>query len=507
MSNLLEVRGVGKTFGRVVALEPMDLSLRQGEVLGLVGQNGSGKSTLLKIMAGLVQPEQGTMLLRDTPVRLRSQAEATLHGIGMVHQEQSLIPNLTVAENIFLDKPNAAKRFGFYRWCQLYEAAAHQLRKIQVDIDPRVTVDTLRFAERQQVELAKVLAIEDLVDHPPIILFDEPTSVLTPGEIALLFRQIDRLRQTAAIVFVSHRLDEILAISDRAVVMTDGRKVAEHPIADIDRESLYRLMVGRQRATRPARVAGAVTTAATGLARLEIDTLSSGNHVHDITLRLESGEILGMLGVQSSGAEELCRAIFGAEDEVSGTIRLNGKAIDAASPASAVRQGVGYLPANRHLEGFLKGRTLVENMVLTSGLDYGHGGILINRRAERAAATTWIDRLHVKTRSSNARIDDLSGGNQQKVVLGKWLMSRHLKVLLLDHPTRGLDPGARDELFEAIRTEAAKGLAVIFVADTIGEVLDFSDRILVMRDGAISAQYDLTRGDVPREEDLVRAMV
>jgi ribose transport system ATP-binding protein len=192
---------------------------------------------------------------------------------------------------------------------------------------------------------------------------------------------------------------------------------------------------------------------------------------------------------------------------MTGVIRLNGRETDVASPASAVRQGIGYLPANRHLEGLLKGRTLVENMVLTSGLDYGHGGIVINRAAERKAATTWIERLKVKTRSSDARIDELSGGNQQKVVLGKWLMSRRLQLLLLDHPTRGLDPGARDDLFDAVRDEVAKGLAVIFVADTIGEVLDFSDRIVVMRDGAISAQYDLNRGDAPSEEDLVRAMV
>jgi len=507
MTNLLEVRSVGKTFGRVVALEPIDLSLRQGEVLGLVGQNGSGKSTLLKIMAGLVQPGKGEMLLRDKLVRLNSPAEATMHGIGMVHQEQSLVPNLTVAENIFLDKPNAAKRHGLYRWRRLFEAAERQLKKIEVDIDPRAIVEDLRFAERQQVELAKVLAIEDLVDHPPIILFDEPTSVLTQGEIVQLFRQIDRLRQTAAIVFVSHRLDEILSICDRAVVMTDGRKVAEHPTADIDRDSLYRLMVGRQRATHGPRVSVSGSPASTEKPRLEVENLSSANHVRGVGLSVAPGEILGMLGVQSSGAEELCRAIFGAEDEMTGVIRLNGRETDVASPASAVRQGIGYLPANRHLEGLLKGRTLVENMVLTSGLDYGHGGIVINRAAERKAATTWIERLKVKTRSSDARIDELSGGNQQKVVLGKWLMSRRLQLLLLDHPTRGLDPGARDDLFDAVRDEVAKGLAVIFVADTIGEVLDFSDRIVVMRDGAISAQYDLNRGDAPSEEDLVRAMV
>ncbi|MCB8877136.1 sugar ABC transporter ATP-binding protein [Acidisoma silvae] len=506
MTQLLETRGVGKTFGRVTALEQMDLVLSQGEVLGLVGQNGSGKSTLLKIIGGLVQPSSGEMLLHGKPVRLRSQSDATMHGIGMVHQEQSLVPNLTVAENIFLDKPNAAKAHGLYRWNRLFDAAAAQLRKIEIDIDPRATVEDLRFAQRQQVELAKVLAVEDLVSHPPIILFDEPTSVLTPDEIRLLFRQIERLRQTAAIVFVSHRLDEILHISDRAVVMTDGCKVADEPVTALDRESLYRLMVGRQRTIRAPRAVE--TRPAESLTpRLDVTGLSTGRQVRPATLAVAPGEILGLLGVQSSGAEEFCRALFGAEDDVHGTIRLNGKQISVTSPAAAVQAGIGYLPANRHVEGMLKGRTLVENMALTFGLDYGHRGMIVNRRAERRVASEWITRLRVKTRSADARIDDLSGGNQQKVVLGKWLLSRRLQLLLLDHPTRGLDPGARDDLFAVIRSEAAKGLSVIFIADTIGEVLDLSDRVIVMRDGAMSAEYNLNRGDAPSEEDLVRAMV
>jgi ribose transport system ATP-binding protein len=504
MIPLLQARGVCKSFGRVVALEPIDLELRQGEVLGLVGQNGSGKSTLLKIMAGLVQPDSGDLWLRDKPIRLSGQLSATLNGIGMVHQEQSLVPNLTVAENIFLDKPNPAKRRGLYRWRQLYEDAARQLAKIEVSIDPRAIVEDLRFSQRQQVELAKVLAIEELVDHPPVILFDEPTSVLTQAEITLLFRQINRLREKAAIVFVSHRLDEILSICDRTVVMTDGRKVADHPTTDIDREGLYSLMVGRQRASSAISHAAAAAAAAP---RLEVEGLSAGRHLTKVSLQVAKGEIVGLLGVQSSGAEELCRAVFGAEDDTSGIIRLNGASISATFPAQAIRNGIGYLPANRHMEGMLKGRSLAENMVLTYGLDYGRGGIIIDRSAEDAAAGSWLRRLKVKARGLQARIDELSGGNQQKVVLAKWLMSNRLQLLLLDHPTRGLDPGARDDLFDVIRGEVAKGLSVIFVADTIGEVLDLSDRILIMRDGSISAQYDLRGGGRPSEEDLVKSMV
>lgn len=505
MTSVLVVSGVCKSFGRVAALEPLDLELREGEVLGLVGQNGSGKSTLLKIMAGLVQPDRGSLRLRGRPIQLSGQLSATLNGIGMVHQEQSLVPNLSVAENIFLDKPNAAKRGGLYRWGQLNEAAARQLAKIDVAIPPGTIVEDLRFSERQQVELAKVLAIEELVDHPPVILFDEPTSVLTQAEIALLFRQINRLREKAAIVFVSHRLDEILSLCDRTVVMTDGRKVADCPTADIDRDSLYSLMVGRQRASGPARAA---SVAVADVPRLDVNTLSAGQHLHQVTLQVAPGEIVGLLGVQGSGAEELCRALFGAEDDTSGVIRLNGAVAAIPKPAEAIRQGIGYLPANRHLEGMLKGRTLAENMVLTYGREYARGrSLIIDRAAEGKAARNWLLRLKVKARGLQARIDELSGGNQQKVVLAKWLMSRRLQLLLLDHPTRGLDPGARDDLFEVIRGEVAKGLSVMFVADTIGEVLDLSDRILIMRDGTISAEFDLRAGIRPSEEKLVQAMV
>ena len=503
MAGVLEARGVRKAFGPVVALERLDLDIRAGEVLGLVGQNGSGKSTLLKILAGLVQPDEGSLILDGTPIQLRSAAAAGALGIGMVHQEQSLLPNLTVAENIFLDKSHPSKRGGIYRWAALEAAARAQLAKINIDLPPRALVEDLRFAERQQVELAKVLAIEDMVDRPPVILFDEPTSVLTPDEIALLFGQINRLRQRAAIVFVSHRLEEILSISDRVVVMTDGRKVAERPARDMDRTELYELLVGQQRAQQTA-----TRPPASPAARpvLRVENLTSGQRVRNATFDLWPGEIIGIAGVLGSGAEELCRTLFGAEPVDGGTVVLDGTALACSNPRGTIRRGVGYLPANRRLEGMLKGRSLTENMVVTFGLDYG-GGTLVRRRAEREVATMWMSRLKVKCRSPDARIESLSGGNQQKVILGKWLMGRNLKALLLDHPSRGLDPGARDDLFEAIRAAAANGLAVIFIGDTVAEILELSNRVLVMRDGAITARFDLDAGQHPHEEEIVAAMI
>lgn len=504
MSGTITLRGVRKAYGTVVALEALDLEIRAGEVLGLVGQNGSGKSTLLKILSGLVLPTSGEIRLNGKPIVLDSAAAATRYGIGMVHQEQSLIPNLTVAENIFLDKAHPAKRGGLYRWSSLYEAARAQLAKLSVDIAPTVLVEELRFSERQQVEFAKVLAIEEMVSRPPVILFDEPTSLLTPDEIRALFVQINRLRGAASIVFVSHRLEEVIEISDRVVVLTDGKQVAERVRGAVDREELYELMVGRQRVD-PGAHRGARPRAVAPM--LEIERLTSAPHFRGISLKLGRGEILGIAGVLGSGAEDLCRALFGVVSIDSGIFRLEGKKVTSAGPRASVRLGIGYLPSDRRDEGILPGRSLTENVVITFGGEYGWTSAILNRRRENLVAREWMQRLSVKMDKASAPISSLSGGNQQKIVLAKWLLAKDLRLLLLDHPSRGLDPGARDELFAVVREQVQRGLTVIFVADTIAELLDLSDRIIVMRDGEITAEFEPSSGVLPREEEIVAAMV
>ncbi|MBA1349793.1 sugar ABC transporter ATP-binding protein [Rhizobium sp. WYCCWR 11146] len=503
MTGSLVLKGIRKTYGNVVALEGLDLEIPNGQVLGLIGQNGSGKSTLLKILAGLTMPDQGQLILDGRPIVLDSAQRAGSYGIGMVHQEQSLIPNLTVAENIFLDKPHPAKRNGLYRWSALNKAARAQLHKISVDLPTQALVEDLRFAERQQVEFAKVLAIEELIDRPPIILFDEPTSVLTPDEIKLLFKQINRLRGNATIVFVSHRLEEVLEISDRIIVMTDGRKVAERKSDAVDRSELYELMIGRRRVVDVRTDRKPIDAPPV----LKIDRLGCGSHFRNVSFDLRPGEILGIAGVLGSGAEEVCRALFGAESIETGEIELGGKALTPTSPRAAVRSGIGYLPADRRSEGMLPSRSIMENAVLTFGLEYGLRSLVLRRSKERPAALHWMQRLKVKMDTPFAPISSLSGGNQQKTVLAKWLMAKELKVLLLDHPSRGLDPGARDDLFDVIREQARKGLAIIFVGDTISELLELSDRVVVMRDGEITARFDLAAEEMPREEEIVAAMV
>ncbi|MGI4748375.1 MAG: sugar ABC transporter ATP-binding protein [Janthinobacterium lividum] len=505
MTGTITLHGVRKAYGPVVALEAMDFEIRVGEVVGLVGQNGSGKSTLLKILSGLAMPDSGDIRLDGEKIVLDSAAAATRYGIGMVHQEQSLIPNLTVAENIFLDKAHPSKRMGLYRWSSLNEAARAQLDKLSVDIPTTTLVEDLRFSERQQVEFAKVLAIEEMVEKPPLILFDEPTSLLTPDEIRSLFAQINRLRARASIVFVSHRLEEVLEISDRVIVLTDGRKMAERSTGSIDREELYELMVGRQRVNPAARSQERSARQTTPL--LQVNQLACHPHFRDVTLALGQGEILGIIGVLGSGAEEVCRALFGVIKPDAGTVLLDGKVLKANGPRASVRRGIGYLPADRRSEGMLPSRSLTENAVITFGGQYGWNSWILNRRKELKVAQSWMLRLKVKMDKASAAISSLSGGNQQKIVLAKWLLAKNLRLLLLDHPSRGLDPGARDDLFEVVREQVGNGLSVIFVADTIAELLELSDRIVVMRDGEVTAQFDPASGNLPREEEIVAAMV
>lgn len=505
MSALFSLQNISKRFPGVVALDDIDMELREHEVLGLIGQNGSGKSTLMKIIGGLHQPSAGEMRLRGSPVRFGSPLEAARAGIGLVHQEQSLIGNLTVAENLFIDKPTDFSRFGFYRRGRMNDAARIQLDKVELDIAPDTPVDQLTFAQRQMVELAKVLSLEELVEGHLVVLFDEPTSVLTTTEIQALFRQVRRLKARSSVVFISHRMDEVLAISDRVYVLSDGRNVAERAKGETDPDELYELMVGRQRAGSVLPRNNLPDKSAPK--RLEVRDLTVPGKVADVTFDVASGEIVGLIGVQGSGAEAVCRAIFGVEDSYGGNISYEGQPVRMSCPSGAVALGIGYVPAERKTEAMMKGMSVCENMAVTFGSDYGYGGLLLSKRRERREVADWVERLKIKTPSLDHRIDQLSGGNQQKAVLSKWLLGRSLRLLVLDHPTRGLDPGARADLFNAIRQLAEDGLSIVFVGDTLDEMVTLSDTILVLRDGKVSQRFDNVQAKRPSEEDIVRAMV
>ncbi|XVU30134.1 sugar ABC transporter ATP-binding protein [Actinoplanes sp. CA-054009] len=500
----LEVRGLVKHYPGVKALDGVDLTVRQHEVIGLAGENGAGKSTLLKALVGLVTPDRGEILVRGRPVRLRSVVEAAGHGIGMVFQEQSLVPNLTAAENIVLGSEGPAVRRGLYRWDTMRRLAQEQLDKIGSDIDPLARTDSLSFADRQMVEIAKVLRIEERSQHPPVVILDEPTSVLESKEIDTLFAQIRRLREFASVVFVSHRLDEVLTVCDRVVVLRGGQSVGEVATAGAVPRELHRMMIGSTGSDDHYHE-NAAARVESEQPRLSVRGLS-GRTFHDIDLDVAAGEIAAIVGVHGSGREDICRALFGAEPTTAGEIRMDGKKIDLPSTRAACAAGIGYVPAERKTEGMVGSMSVADNMTLTKQKARCTGPFVAPGK-QAGLVDRWIQRLSIRTPGRDTAIQRLSGGNQQKVVLARWLVGGDIRLLLLDHPTRGLDIGARSEVYRLMRELAAGGVATVLLADSLEEAIGMADRILVMSDGRLAAEVPCPTGGKPSPLDLVKEMV
>ncbi|MDR3494727.1 MAG: sugar ABC transporter ATP-binding protein [Ancalomicrobiaceae bacterium] len=500
---MLETIGLSKSFGSLKALNDIDIKVGRGEVVGLVGENGAGKSTLMRILAGVEQPDEGELRRDGEPIHLSGPLDAGRQGIGLVFQEQSLLLNMSVAENLFLGREAEFTRFGLIDRNKLHAAARQQLAKVGQTIDPGKRVSELAFSERQMVELAKALTLEDRVDRDLVILLDEPTSVLEQAEIDILFARVRALRARASFVFVSHRLDEVLALSDRIYVMKDGAIVGAMPAAEASVPKLHQMMVGhglhgeyyRENEQRPP-AADAVLVAR---------GLGSGRAYRDVDLTLHRGEVLAIAGVIGSGREELIRTIFGFEPADTGTLEVFGKTVVLTSPADAVARGIGYIPRERRVEGLVMLLSIAVNTTL-AGLDGVCRRGLVDHARERAVARSWIDRLAIKTSGPDLPCSSLSGGNQQKVVLAKWLQAGS-GILILDHPTRGLDVGAKEEVYRLIREVCARGTAVILTADTLEETIGLAHTILVMRDGRVTAKIDAAPGAKPAQVDLIEYMV
>ena len=499
----LAVRNVEKRFPGVHALKDVSIEIRPNEVVGLVGENGAGKSTLMRILAGVYQPDSGGITLGGKPVRFTSAANAMSQGIGMVFQEQSLLTNLSVGENIYLGNEAQFTRFGIVGWRALNAAASRQIAKVRVDVDPRARTSDLDFARRQMVELAKALTLEEHGHDHIVILLDEPTSVLERADIEILFERVRSLKARASFVFVSHRLDEVLEISDRVYVMKDGGVVAELPAAEADVAMLHRLMVGRglhseyyreplQKPPRPD-------------VALRLEDLTLDGAYRDVSLELHAGEIIGIAGVIGSGREELTRTLAGFASHTSGRLLVGGAEMRFASPADAVSNGIGYVPRERRTEGLVLFLPVAANITLAS-LDRLRRNGFISGREERRLAWDWVKRLNIRTPGIQALCLNLSGGNQQKVVLAKWLNAK-ARILILDHPTRGLDVGAKEEVYELVRAVTADGIAVILTSDTLEETIGLSHRVIVMRDGVVTHEADAAPGRKPQQIDLIKHMV
>jgi ribose transport system ATP-binding protein len=500
---MYELRQVDKHFPGVHALKSIDFHVGRGEIVGLVGENGAGKSTLMKVIYGAYRPDGGTVLMDGKPVVFAGPRDAMDRGIGMVFQEQSLIPNLTVMENIFLGFERQFVRWGVIDWKAMAAAARAQLAKVKLTIDPGMTTSELSFAQRQLVELAKVLTLEERVEGDLVILLDEPTSVLAEEEVELLFSIVRELTSRASFIFVSHRMDEVLKLSDRVYVMKDGAVVDVVTRADAKVEAIQHKMVGRnvdveyyrEHKQKPY---GNETV-------LSFRDVSLGERYKGVSFDLHRGEVLCLVGTEGSGREAVLRTIFGLETPTAGTVTVKGAEIDRYDAREAVRRGVGYVPRERKIEGVVGGMSVYENITLSQMKNYATRGVL-RRGEERALARDWITRLGIKTPSELKDVGGLSGGNQQKVVLAKW-RSGGSDIILLDHPTRGLDIGAKEDVYEMVREMSADGVGIVLVADTLEEAIGLSHTILVLKDGVPQMRFDGRPGAKPSLYDLVHHMI
>ncbi|HEY5853699.1 MAG TPA: sugar ABC transporter ATP-binding protein [Aldersonia sp.] len=504
MSALLELRDVTKTYGPNTVLDSVSLTVERGEVIGLIGENGAGKSTLLKILAGVHRPDRGTMALSGREVRFANPTQAAEHGVGVVHQEQSLLVNLTVAENLVLGHEAGSVRMGFVEKRRMRRRAQDMLAAVGSNVDPSALVEDLSFAERQMVEIARAVG-SHRSSEPPLLILDEPTSVLEDADIEVLHERVLALRELGAVIFVSHRLDEVLRFSDRVYVLRDGKLVGEAQAATASESELYAMMIGKTAAEEIYSVDRKTLATVSERPRLDVRDLRCGNAVRGVSLSVAAGEIVSLVGVVGSGREELGRAVFGATAIDGGQVLLDGEAFAPGSPVEAVRAGVAYVPAERRAEGMVAGLSVADNIALAhparacGRFDTGSG--------RTATAEHWIRRLRIRPPHPGTDIARLSGGNQQKAVIAKWILDDNLRVLVLDHPTRGLDIGAKEDLYELFRDLSERGVALLVLADTLDEAIGVAHRVVVMRDGVLTATFESNTAHSPAKIDLLEKMM
>ncbi len=503
---LFKAEKVGKLYGAHAALADIDLEINSGEVIGLIGENGAGKSTLLKIIAGVEKASSGKMYVNGEFYEGSSPVLANSKGIGMVFQEQSLIKNLTVAQNIFLGNEKKYKKFGIIQWKKMEEDAKAALEEIGVNyINPKEEISNLSFASRQMVEIAKIFNIVSKAKKNSIILLDEPTSVLNDAEINQLFEEVDKLvKMGNSVIFVSHRLDEVIKISDRIYVFKDGRNAGIVSKEEANEAILYEKMVGRSTTGEYFRV-NKQSKAVKDRQLLKVDNLSKFGVFRDISFELYAGEVLGICGVEGSGKESLCEVLIGEEDFTSGEIFVKGKKLNITSPDNALKEGVLSIPKERRSEGMISTLSVGENIIMSSLKNVSKYGI-VDSKAQKKIALEWIKRLDVKCNSEKDLMLRLSGGNAQKVVFARAINSE-AEILILNHPTRGVDVGSKEDIYELIREITDKGAAVILLGDTLDESIGLSSKIIALKDGELSGTFDAPADKKPSQVEIVKCML
>ncbi|MFH0881930.1 MAG: sugar ABC transporter ATP-binding protein [bacterium] len=475
---LLEMCNITKTFPGVTALEDINFELKSGEIHVLLGENGAGKSTLVKILSGAHPKNAGIIRLNGDEVEIRNPRHAQELGIGVIYQELNLVPHLTVAENIFLGREPTLK-FGVIDKRKMLEDAGAILRELDVDLDSDSRIFDLGLAQQQMVEVAKALSLD-----ARILIMDEPTSALTTHEIGELFQAITRLKMKGVgIIYISHRMEELFEIGDRVTVLRDGKLVGTRNLDQVNRPTLIRMMVNRE-----VNEQFPVSETRKGEEILRVEHLNRGETLKDISFTVHRGEILGIAGLLGSGRTELARAVFGVDRIDSGKVYLKGRLQTHLSPRNSINHGLGFLTEDRKLHGLVLDLSVRDNICLPSIERLSKFGVVSNSR-ETSMAVRYIDELKIKTPSIHQKTLYLSGGNQQKVVISKWLCCDS-EIFLFDEPTRGVDVGSKMEIYKLIRELASRGVAVVMISSELPEILGMSDRILVMGNGRIRGHFE-----------------
>jgi len=503
-NSVLETININKSFPGVKALQNMNFNVYQNEIVGLVGENGAGKSTLMKILVGIYKMDKGEMKLYGKNVKLSDSRMAIRLGVGMVFQEGSLIPNLTIAENLFLGHENRFKQYGLISMSKVMKEAEKQLDRVGLNINPKTPVYNLSQASRQMVEVARLLWLSNIYHiENPLLILDEPTAVLTSQEIEKLFNIIRKIKNKASIIFISHRLEEIFELSDRIVVLKNGKNMANMKASETNIHQVEKLMIGHKLSKEYYNESEQNEPKDEVL--LKVNGLEKKGSFRPISFLIKKGEILSLVGIVGSGKEDICKCIFGMMKPDNGIISIEGKEVEINNPKDAVKAGIGYIPINRREEGLALQMDVMSNITLVMLKKIVRNG-LISSRVEKEEALRWIKKCSILTPSSKTLCKNLSGGNQQKVVLSKWLAA-NVKIMILNHPTRGVDVGAKEEFYKMIRFLALGGMSILLMSDRLEEDIGLCNRMIIMKDGNITEELACPVNDKPTPVDIISYIV
>lgn len=505
MHPFLNMVNISKSFLDVKALQEVNLSIKENEIVGLVGENGAGKSTLVKILAGVYKADRGKISIDDKDIYINNPQDAKKHGIGIVFQEQSILKNMTVCENLFLGQEKFFLNLGVLSQERMLKEASEILAELDIDIMPTRNANTLNFIQREMIEIARnVWLARKSNARIPIILLDEPTTALEQNDIKFLFQKLNEIKKHTAIIFISHRLEEIVTLCDRVYVLKDGKNVGCFSKDDISENLLRSKMVGKELVgefyqSSMQRKAGEKVV-------LELKGCSKKHAFYDVSFRLKEGEILSICGTVGSGKEALCKAIFGITKFDSGDVYIDGVNVKGYinSPMDAFNKGIGYIPEDRRNEGLILNLPIFENITLTVLKKLKSHGI-VSRKKQFEVTEKIVKKIDIRSASITALCKNLSGGNQQKAVLGKWLLSGN-KILVMSHPTRGVDVGAKQQIYTLMREMVNDGMSLITMGDSFEEDIGLANRIIIMKDGKIITIIDANESK-PTPVDLIKYIV